>query len=266
MLPDPERDVLRPERSLHLPERRNRVRLSKLSPQPLEPTPKHTDSSVYRGRKSIFASLPRRQAALVFAGDSITDFCQWPELIPGTSFNRSAKSPVLRTSPAWAESNQSPALNRGISGDTIEGLTGRIGELLKDRPRQLFVMIGSNDFLGGRTRDQILAEFDLLFDQFETAPPDTQVFLQSVLPFDVALWSTFSGTAPMTEAAAGILQVNSALAKRVDGKRIVYVDVYSKVVGAANQLDRQYTADGVHLNGHGCLKWRDVISPLIVQP
>ncbi len=38
-----------------------------------------------------------------------------------------------------------------------------------------------------------------------------------------------------------------------------YIDLFSHFCDVENQLDAQYTKDGLHLNGQGYLVWKSVI-------
>jgi lysophospholipase L1-like esterase len=202
--------------------------------------PKPMDSPVYRGRRDAYAASPRVDADVVFAGDSLTDFCEWGELL------------------------ERPALNRGINGDTVEGLRLRVDEILQHHPRQLFIMIGINDLLQGRTADEVLAEYRLLVERIRTSSPRTQIFLQSILPVSSATWIAFAGSDFRPDLMPKTVQVNRALAAMADGEHIVYLDLYAAMSVETNQLDSRYTSDGIHLNGAGYAKWRDIIRPYLV--
>ena len=214
--------------------------MSKVAPRPHADTKpaKFIDSPQYLGRRDTYAKLQHKDAELVFVGDSLTDFCDWDELL------------------------ERPVLNRGIQGDTVEGLRNRVGEVLQYHPHQLFVMVGINDLLSGQSSDEVLTEYELLINRIRTSSPPTQLFLQSILPVTTVAWKRRSRSGSWLQLADKILQVNKALSGKADGKQIIYVDLYSKMVAEANQLDPRYTSDGLHLNGEGYIKWRDVILPL----
>ena len=213
--------------------------IDRATAQPVGPPPAYVESPLYRGRTDLYTKLPLEDAPIVFAGDSITHFCPWHELL------------------------RRPVLNRGIEGDTVAGLRGRIGEVLQHHPRHLFVMIGINDLMDGKTGDEVIAEYQPLINQITTASPHTQVLLQSILPVDSDAWSANWGKPLRTGIGTHILQINKALAAMADGKHIVYVDLYSAMVAEGDRIDRRYTSDGVHLTGDGYAKWRDVIQPYL---
>jgi lysophospholipase L1-like esterase len=150
-------------------------------------------------------------------------------------------------------------LNRGIGGDTVEGLRLRIGEVLRHHPRQLFIMIGINHLIAGETSDDVWTEYEKLIRVIRTESPQTQLLLQSILPVNGAVRTEELPFHLATE----IIQVNRKLKETADGKQVVYIDLYSQMLTEEDQLDRRYTEDGVHLNGAGYLKWRDVLRPYL---
>lgn len=44
-----------------------------------------------------------------------------------------------------------------------------------------------------------------------------------------------------------------------------YVDLFTPLSDSQNQLDAQYTLDGIHLNGSAYLVWRQVIEKYVVE-
>jgi lysophospholipase L1-like esterase len=65
--------------------------------------------------------------------DSITAFAQWDNIFPGKAI-----------------------ANRGIPGDTIDGIFARLGAVVQMSPRKVFIMAGINDLIRGSSADQVL--------------------------------------------------------------------------------------------------------------
>ena len=94
----------------------------------------------YRLRRLYFSlTAHSKQNPVVFFGDSITFGADWQRLFPDI-----------------------PVVNRGISGDTTLGLLNRQAEVIELKPRQIFLMIGTNDLCFNRTPDKVLANYDLI--------------------------------------------------------------------------------------------------------
>src|ERR1700719_953485 len=73
-------------------------------------------------RREIFGISTFKTATIVMLGDSITEAAPWDELTGCRSI-----------------------VNRGIGGDTTGGVLARLGDVVKLRPRAVFLMIGVND-------------------------------------------------------------------------------------------------------------------------
>ncbi len=183
------------------------------------------------GKLNTYAAMPVHENAIIFAGDSLTEFCPWRELL-----------------------GDADIIGRGIGGDTVPGLLSRIDEVLRHQPRKLFLMIGINDLVYGKPAEDLLREYRVLIEHIKTSRPDTQLYVQSILPIDAARW----GLPVPPNVDADIVRVNEKLAEWA-GDRFVYVDLYSRLVIKGNRLDARYSSDGIHLSAAGYLKWRDAL-------
>ena len=79
-------------------------------------------STFYVQRASLFSKLPITSKDIVFIGNSITNGAEWSELFP-----------------------EKKVKNRGISGDTPEGVYDRLDPVVKGKPAKIFILIGVND-------------------------------------------------------------------------------------------------------------------------
>lgn len=72
--------------------------------------------------------------------------------------------------------------NRGIAGDDTAGVLARLREVTAGRPAKVFLMIGTNDLTEGVDETRIAANVEQIVARIAAASPDTQIFVQSVLP------------------------------------------------------------------------------------
>lgn len=187
-------------------------------------------------RRSLFEVLPIRSNDIVFLGNSITDNCEWAELLD----NRHIK-------------------NRGIQGDRVEWLVDRIDTIIAGHPKKLFLLIGINDLAHNRKPADIAADIERIVDRFQAESRWTKLYVQSILPVNSRAFDKFQdGAVP-----AGILETNRLLEAMCAAKDIVFLDVYSALVDSNGDLNAAYTNDGVHLLGEGYLIWRDVLKPYV---
>src|SRR5829696_483482 len=94
-----------------------------------EQIPKH--DPIIDGRISVYENTPGT-AEIVMLGDSLTDWGNWNELLPGLSL-----------------------INRGIAGDTSAGVITRLGEIIQRKPNVVALMIGVNDILQGSASETV---------------------------------------------------------------------------------------------------------------
>lgn len=187
------------------------------------------DTPYYWERKSHFETLPTSEADIVFLGDSLTNACEWHE------FFRTIR-----------------LKNRGISGDTTNGLLNRIDEVIDSKPRKIFMMIGINDLNQGRNVEAILTTYKIILKSFQDKTSKTEVFVQSILPLNNQKF-------PNNGTNNKIIELNAKLKDFSKDFSFHYIDLFSSFLDGNNQLDAQYTIDGIHLNGQGYLVWKGLI-------
>jgi lysophospholipase L1-like esterase len=187
-------------------------------------------SPYWRERTSFFQTFGRR-ADVVMIGDSLTDGAEWREMFPGQDI-----------------------VNRGIDGDTVDGVLARIDSIVSLQPRVAFVMIGINDFGdGGRSVDAVLHDYRLVVERLVGA--GIRVVVQSTLPCNVALGAWKS----CASVNGRIRQLNERLATLAAGS-VRFVDL-ARALAPDGELPTAFTFDGVHLNGAGYRRWQATIAP-----
>lgn len=187
-------------------------------------------SPYYRHRQSQLEKLPIGSNDILFIGDSITNEGEWSDWFPTATIR-----------------------NRGISADTTSGVLRRLPGLLETPPQAIFLMIGINDLIFlERSPEQVLSHYQQILTLIKQRAPQTQVYVQSVLPVSDAV---FPGLNPK------ILQTNQGLADLAASLDYRYVDLHPLFV-VNGQLDGAYTADGLHLNGAGYARWVEHLRPL----
>lgn len=110
-------------------------------------------------RVSNFEAFALVPDDIVFLGDSITEGGPWDELFPDL-----------------------PVRNRGVGGDTTDGVLARLEQVTRAQPAKVFLLIGTNDLFRGTSGSEIAANLGAILDRLKQQAPDTEVYLQSVLP------------------------------------------------------------------------------------
>jgi lysophospholipase L1-like esterase len=178
-------------------------------------------------RLSQFEALSATHAAVVFVGDSITEGGLWSEWLPGVD-----------------------VINRGISGNTTQDILDRMPHIVSVRPDKLFLMIGVNDLNKRLGAAVALRNYTTLFDLIDAQLPNTEVYIQSVLPVN-AVWPLIDNT--------HIPILNAALTHHADERGYRYIDLHSVFADAEGALKPDLSNDGIHLLAPGYRLWRSQI-------
>jgi len=194
-----------------------------------------TVSSYYTEKQTLFDKLPQSTNSIYFLGDSLTDGCEWNELL----------------------SNQK-IKNRGISGDTTEGVFSRLNLITQSKPQKIFIMIGINDLLNNIETNKILDNYKKIITTIRADSPKTKIYIESILPLNFEIDKT-----KREINNQNISDFNNNLKNFADNSNIFYIDLYSAFLNSSGQLSEKYTLDGIHLNGQGYLLWKNEISKYI---
>lgn len=184
-----------------------------------------------------YQELPVHDGGIIFAGDSITDDCEWNELFGNQDI-----------------------LNRGIDGNDSAALLARSGEFVRHHPSKLFIAIGTND-LPRRPVDEVVSNVEAIIGLFRAQSPETEIYVQSVLP--VGPEPMFIPSDSRTKNRL-IIELNRAYEDMCARLGLVYIDLHSHFLGSDGEyLDPELASDDLHLKGEAYLLWKDLISEYV---
>lgn len=180
-------------------------------------------------------------ADLVFLGDSITQ---------GWEGNGKA---------VWNQYYGSrKALNLGIGGDRTQHVLWRLehGNFDGLKPKVVVLMIGTNN----SNRDdhppgEILQGVVAIVRKLQDLSPETKVLLLAIFPRG----ETFNNQ------RGKILQVNQALAKLDDGRRVFYLDFGSRLIESDGSIAKAVMPDSLHLTEAGYRLWAEAMEPKLAE-
>lgn len=197
------------------------------------------DGSGYSvGRLEHLQAMDQRGGTgkIVFVGDSITEAGEWGEFLGNAN-----------------------VVNRGIGGDSIARVLNRIESIAKTRPAKIFLMAGIND-LAVLDHRQVFAQYQQTVDRIRAISPATRIYVQSTLPVNRSVRDTGRDNREVTA-------LNRLLAGLPQSDPLIrYIDVGSGLLDSDGDLGREYTHDGVHLNGKGYARWRAAVLPHVTEP
>ena len=195
--------------------------------------------SYYDRRVSLFELLPITENDIVFLGNSITDGGEFNELF-----------------------GMENVKNRGITSDVIEGVEKRLDQILKGRPKKIFLLIGINDISHKLSTEQIALNYERLVDKIITGSPQTKLYLQSIMPID----NDFKRYKNLYGTENVITKTNILIENIAIKKGLVFIDL-TKTLADENtgKLKKEFTNDGLHLTGNGYKAWIEKIRPYVEE-
>ena len=193
-------------------------------------------STFYMQRASLFSKLPITPKDILFIGNSITNGAEWNELFP-----------------------RKRVKNRGISGDTSEGVYDRLDAVVKGKPAKIFIFIGINDISRGIQVETIILNMKRIVEKIQNESPKTKIYIQSILPVNPDFEMFKGHMKPQL-----IKEINQFYQNIAQEYKVNYIDLYSHFLEeGTDKMDKKYTNDGLHLLGEGYLLWREIVKPYL---
>lgn len=162
-----------------------------------------------------FDNLFAKKGETVFFGDSITEFCDLKTFYPNIT-----------------------SYNRGIAGDTSEGLLGRMqSSVFALNPKQVVLLIGINDITINIGIENISKNVSNICSQIKKTVPNSKVLLQGVYPYT-------------KQYATLIKTLNDSYSVIASNYQYQFLNLYP-LLNVDDVLNPEYTTDGLHLNNKG---------------
>lgn len=188
--------------------------------------------SVYERRKQDFLNYATmaRKGGIVFIGDSITDNFNVYEYFHGLD-----------------------VYNRGIGGDTSEGLLKRLHESVYVlKPKVVVLMIGINDYQLCLTHQpaDIASRVRQICTEIHTKLPQTKIILESIYP-------VYNGVHPKADQLSigskknSEIDATNLLLREIQAPYISFLDVNSALKGSDGNVNMEYSMEGLHTSTKG---------------
>lgn len=181
----------------------------------------------YKHRVSIFNSLPKQEKPVVFLGNSHTNNAQWQELMP-----------VVR------------CINRGISGDIVEGIYNRLDDIEEQTPIAIFLQTGANNFINDpeASVSRVWTIYEMVIKAIRQRMPYAELYVQATLPLNPKsrFYEGFNAKAA---------EINKVIAAAAPVLQFRYVDIATPLMDENGDLRSEFTFDGLHLNADGYFVW-----------
>lgn len=189
-------------------------------------------------RSTLFELVTPDSTSIVFLGNSLTNGCEWHELLGLPN-----------------------VLNRGISGDTTGDIARRLHTVTDHKPAKIFLLTGANDVSHDLSADSIAADILALVDRIRTETPDTKLYLQSLLPIN----NSYSRYKRMIGKEQVIVDTNRIIAEGAALRGIPFINLYPLFCDSEGNLRADLTNDGLHLLGPAYLIWKEAVMPYLQE-
>ena len=210
--------------------------------------PKNTEYLIYHddwGKNNYkkllnqFNSDPLNSGEIIFLGNSIT--------AEGKDWSIRLNNSIIR--------------NRGIGGDTTDGVLARSGEIIDSNPTAVFLLIGINDLYNNTietpSENYIANNIINIAKKIKTNSVNTKVFIQTLLPISKKKSRKFYKLYNQS-----IKNINKIITENQENELYSVIDLYSIFVNNKGQLKNDLTYDGLHLNKRGYEVWSKFIKPI----
>lgn len=175
-------------------------------------------------KKSQFEMLEQNDKyKTVMIGDSITDGGLWNELL-----------------------NNDLIQNRGIAGDTTDGVLDRLNSVNKNL-KQAFIMIGINDFFQEKSVDYVFSNYLKIIENLQQK--GIKVYIQSTL---------FVGEGKPAKYNEKVEALNEKLKNYAKENNLIFIDL-NKQLAPNKTLKNEFSYDELHLNGKAYKIWTETI-------
>lgn len=159
----------------------------------------------------------------------------------------------------WSERLNIPNIkNRGIGGDTTDGVLARLDEIIYFKPKAVFLLIGINDLWNNPQTDSSIKRIGNNINKIAThisqKSPKTIIYVQTVIPVKKEIYKN------------QIISLNQIIKNNAsNSKSYSVIDLYSIFVNDSGLIIDDLSYDGVHLNEKGYDRWVKFIKPIVDQ-
>ncbi|KQR64623.1 GDSL-type esterase/lipase family protein [Frigoribacterium sp. Leaf172] len=167
-----------------------------------------------------------KNETVVFVGDDVTRAGDWAAWFP-----------------------EDDVVNLGVDGDTTATLAERVDAVVAARPDSVVLLIGTNDFTGRRSVEQVVRGVESLLVTMRRELPGTRLLLQSILPRGA-------------ELAPRIRDANRHLRQFSSTVRAQYLDLWPALADESGDAIRpEFVDEQGRLSAEGYEAWLTELRP-----
>lgn len=181
-----------------------------------------------KAKKYTELNASAQKGQTVFFGDSLTEFYDTDSVFPSFA-----------------------SYNRGISGDTTDGMLSRLdSNLLALEPSRIVFLGGANDLNHGLSPDEIVSNIKEILSKIKTSLPECEVYVETLYPVNPDTRPVYLNSVA-DRKNEDILKINAALIPLCEEMGVTLINVHDSLTDADGKLREELTMDGLHVNKDG---------------
>lgn len=122
---------------------------------------------------------------------------------------------------------------------------------------KVYISLGVNE-LGYFNAERFASTYGQIIDSVREIQPNAAVYIQSIIPVNTAKCK--ANGIPYYVTNEGITSYNSALTQLAAEKKVYFLNVSEALVDETGEVPREDSADGVHFQKSGYVKWLDYLT------
>lgn len=151
--------------------------------------------------------------------------------------------------------NRQDVANRGINGNTLRDMLGRLERIIALKPDICLIMGGINDISRGRPVYEIFDDYTTVVETL--SEQDIHPVIQSTLYITGSLVES-------VDINRQVRRLNQKLKEYAEKNAIPFVNL-NQTMSNSRGLKAEHTVDGVHLSQKGYQAWSRVLIPLLTK-
>jgi lysophospholipase L1-like esterase len=185
-------------------------------------------------RYNAFKAIPpvEENSQTIFYGNSITNMHEWWE----------------------AFGSDASICNRGTGGGTVPELLDNVEGVIVNKPKKLFLHIGTNDLATSYTVEETALNIRTLVKHIHVVSPETKIYLEGIIPRQGDIYTKIQATNALLKEFC-----DDIAAATTDGSDpyVEYIDLSETLIGIRTPSydSNSYTTDGVHPTGYAYREW-----------
>lgn len=148
-----------------------------------------------------------------------------------------------------------PVINSGTCGFVTDDILKNLGNYVYIyNPTKVFILIGTNDIsLTDNTNEEILANIKKIVNEIQKYRPKAHIYVESLYPINNnnEKYEKIDMDKVKDRDNLRIKEINKLIYEYCQENKLEYINMYDELVDDNNNLNIEYTTDGLHMTEAG---------------